>query len=66
MLTNTEMLELVPQKIKQYYFNIEREYSGNYTASYSGRYETLYSSTKEKLRDALFEMIKYLKTNKLM
>ena len=65
-LTNTEMLEMLPQYV---YFNKKlRIYKdeNRWLVSYEkDGWMNLYY-TAELLRDALFEMIKYLKTNKLI
>ena len=60
-LTNTEMLEMLPQYI---YFNKKlRIYKDEnmWIVSYEKDGQGVYVKTAELLRDALFEMIKFLK-----
>lgn len=70
-LTNSEMMEMLP-----YYINIDSEIytlsvdkmNECYFVSYDNDngIDTYVSHDSSLLRDALFKMIKYLKTNKLM
>ena len=72
-LTNTEMLEMLPINITLkgdiLSFMIGRDVSNNY---YNVVYQCIYANSccisfnNKLLRDSLFEMIRYLKTNKLM
>ena len=72
-LTNTEMLEMLPINITLkgdiLSFMIGRDVSNNY---YNVVYQCIYADSccisfnNKLLRDSLFEMIRYLKTNKLM
>ena len=74
-LTNTEMLEIIPQNInvcgRSFMFEIDH-YSERYFVTYNcyvgepDIIETYVSRDAVLLRDSLFEMLKYLKTNKLM
>ena len=71
--TNTEMLEMLPINITLkgdiLSFMIGRDVSNNY---YNVVYQCIYADSccisfnNKLLRDSLFEMIRYLKTNKLM
>ena len=69
-LTNTEMLEMLPQYInfnkKLRIYKSQDEIKNTWIVSYEKDGCGVYIKTGEILRDALFEMIKYLKTNKLM
>jgi hypothetical protein len=76
-LTNSEMLEMLPMKIEDaVYLGITKDdfYSkrhGNYALDYDIEYrKPNYAAENSEieilLRDALFKMIKYLKTNKLI
>ena len=72
-LTNTEMLEMLPINITLkgdiLSFMIGRDVSNNY---YNVVYQCIYADSccisfnNKLLRDSLFEIIRYLKTNKLM
>ena len=74
-LTNTEMLEMLPSKLdisgRDFIFEIDH-HSNRYFATYDSYVgepdiiETYVSRDAILLRDSLFEMIKYLKTNNLM
>ena len=71
-LTNTEMLEMLPKYIKETIFGCNFDVSKNdgiwivvYRTNDSEQLEHK-AFHSEYLRDALFDMIKFLKTNKLM
>ena len=71
-LTNSEMINMIPVKYNQY----EEYYHLTIRPNYVGEYMIFYKRWEDDsdgphyckglLRDTLFEMIKYLKTNKLM
>ena len=69
-LTNTEMLEMLPQYInfnkKLRIYKSKDGIKNMWIVSYEKDGQGVYVKTAELLRDALFEMIKFLKTNKLM
>lgn len=71
-LTNTEMLEMLPENLfgfDGYDLQIIKERNNTWTVrycKYDGKNKVFYDRTANKLRDALFEMIKRLKFNKLM
>ena len=69
-LTNSEMLEMLPDKIVSNYVVYNSEYyrlRGFWYVEYEGAEMIDYITFKKNLlRDALFEMLKYLKTIKLM
>ena len=69
-LTNTEMLEMLPRYInfnkKLRIYKSKDGIKNMWIVSYEKDGCGVYIKTGEILRDALFEMIKYLKTNKLM
>lgn len=71
-LTNSEMMNMLPAKYNQheeyYHLTIRPNYVGEYMIFYK-RWEDDINGPhycKGLLRDSLFEMIKYLKTNKLI
>ena len=71
-LTNTEMLEMLPKKYihsyEDYFFEISNNSLEEYLVLYK-RYWDDTTSTRFRsklLRDSLFEIIKYLKSNKLI
>jgi hypothetical protein len=71
-LTNSEMINMIPVKYNQY----EEYYHLTIRPNYVGEYMIFYKRWEDDsdgphyckglLRDTLFEMIKYLKTNKLI
>ena len=69
-LTNTEMLEMLPQYInfnkKLRIYKSKDGIKNMWIVSYEKDGQGVYVKTAELLRDALFEMIKYLKINKLI
>ena len=71
-LTNTEIIEMLPEKYsysyEDYFFEISNNSMDEYLVLYK-RYRDDIASPRfsnKLLRDSLFEMIKFLKTNKLM
>ena len=70
-LTNTEMLEMLPKEIDGYKLNFNIGYFRNGDDKYYIGYLKTYSAPLKELestllRNSLFGMIKWLKTNKLM
>ena len=71
-LTNTEMMEMLPEKYIHSYEDYFFEISNNYLEEYLVLYKRYWDDTtsprfsSKLLRDSLFEMIKYLKSNKIM
>ena len=59
-LTNTEMLKMLPHSIESSMLEI------HYWSGWNIRYYGIIEVQDSSLRDVLFEIIKYLKTNKLM
>ena len=70
-LTNTEMLEMLPKEIDGYKLTFVYDYFRNGDDKYYIGYLKTYSAPLKELestllRNSLFGMIKWLKTNKLM
>ena len=71
-LTNTEMMEMLPEKYiysyEDYFFEISNNSMDEYLVLYKRYWNDITSPrfSNKLLRESLFGMIKYLKTNKLM
>lgn len=71
-LTNTEMMEMLPEKYiysyEDYFFGISNNAMDEYLVLYKRYWNDITSPifSNNLLRDSLFEMIKYLKTNNII
>ena len=71
-LTNTEMMEMLPEKYiysyEDYFFEISNNSMDEYLVLYKRYWNDITSPrfSNNLLRDSLFEMIKYLKTNNII
>ena len=71
-LTNTEMMEMLPEKYiysyEDYFFGISNNAMDEYLVLYKRYWYDITSPrfSNKLLRDSLFEMIKFLRTNKII